>query len=112
MFARARQLNRIEADLEELRTALADLKGALNLTPGGLAAVLSVTREGAGDARRAATAAEAAFVGVQTLASVAVVKPAEDGPAPAPPALPAEAPDVPQKGMGARVPAKTRGGKP
>jgi len=90
MFARTRQLNRIEADLEELRAALAELKDALNLTPGGLAAVLSVAREGAGDAQRAATAAEAAFVGVQTLASVAAANPPGDSPAPAPPALPAE----------------------
>lgn len=85
MFARTRQLNRIEADLEELRAAVAEVKDALSLaTPGGLAAVLSAAREAAGDAQRAATAGEAAFVGVQTLAAAAVAKPG-DGPAPAHP---------------------------
>ena len=81
MFGRTSQMNRIEADLEEFKAALAELRDALNLTPGGLAAVMSVAREAGGDAKRAATAAEAAFVGVQTLAAAATAQPAPPLPA-------------------------------
>jgi hypothetical protein len=128
MFGKTRQqLARIEAALDEIRVVLEEQGGALNLaTPGGLAVV-------AAEAKQARTAAESAFVGVQTLASQATAKPGlgelagavatntealravqaavrtATGPQPA---LPEPAPVKPAaEGMGSRVP-KTRGGKP
>jgi hypothetical protein len=70
MFAKTRRrLERIEAALEEIKDALGGLGDAVNLkTPGGL----SVVAAHAADAK---TAAESAFVGMQTLASQATAKP-------------------------------------
>lgn len=63
------RLVRVEAALAEIRAALDWHGDMLNLkTPGGLSVVAS-------DARDAKTAAESAFVGMQTLASQATVKP-------------------------------------
>jgi len=70
MFAKTkRRLDRIEAALEDVKDALAGLGDTVNLkTPGGL----SVVAANAADAK---TAAESAFVGMQTLASQAATRP-------------------------------------
>jgi hypothetical protein len=132
MFGKTRrQLARIEAALEEIRAAVAGHGDALSLaTPGGLAVV-------AAEAKQARTAAESAFVGMQTLASQATVKPGlpevveavsahtdalrameatvrtATGPQPAvdAAALDKVVAKAAAKGMGARLP-KTGGGKP
>lgn len=124
MYGKARRhRERVESALDGLREMLAEVRDALDLaTPGGLAAVNA-------EAKQARTAAESAFVGMQTLASQATVKPglpevveavaahtdalrlieqtvrAATGPQPA---LPDPAPDpavktAAAKGMGARV---------
>jgi len=119
------RLARIEAALERVEGRQAAHSDALDVaTPGGLGAVMSVARD-------AKTAAESAFVGVQTLASQATAKPGipevvkavsahtdalrameatvrtATGPQPVLDAAPV--PVVPVKGMGARVPPKTPG---
>ena len=70
MFGKTRrQLARVEAALEEIRGVLERHGDALSLaTPGGLAVATA-------EAKAARTAAESAFVGMQTLASQATVKP-------------------------------------
>jgi hypothetical protein len=69
MTRRSDQLNRIEATLGRVEGALGKIADALNPdTPGGVAAVTA-------EAKGARSSAEAAFAGVQALASVATAKP-------------------------------------
>lgn len=128
MYGKARRhRERVESALDAIRETLAEVRDALDLaTPGGLAAVNA-------EAKDAKTAAESAFVGMQTLASQATQRPGlpevvkavsaqtdalramertvrtATGPQPAlEDAPPAPAPPA-AKGMGARVPPKTAG---
>ena len=76
MSRRTDQLLRIEQALGRIEGVLARTEHALDLDkPGGLTAVMSVARDSAADATRAATASESAFVAAQTLASQATAKP-------------------------------------
>lgn len=69
MSRRADQLNRVEAAIGRLEAAAARIEDAVNpATPGGIAVA-------AADAKAARSSGEAAFAGVQALASVATVKP-------------------------------------
>ena len=99
MFARTRQLNRIEARLEEAAVAADSLRQHVDAIRARLIlmddrtaelasavqAVMAARAEHdaavADQSRRAATAAEAAFVGVQTLAAAAAAQPAPPLPA-------------------------------
>ena len=69
MSRRSQQLDRIEQALGRLEGIMSRAEHALDLAkPGGLSAV-------AADVKDAKTAAESAFVGMQTLASQATAKP-------------------------------------
>lgn len=122
MFARTRQLNRIETGLEDVCAALAENAAAraevlarldsLNRQVSDLAGAVRdvlAARNETDDAtlavaKRAATAAEAAFVGVQTLAAVAT------GPQPAlkAPPEPVAGEKTAARGMGRRIPPKDK----
>lgn len=105
--------------LDSLNGQVGDLAKAVQVVMASRAEIAAAERAEVEAVRRAAEdtltevraarkSADAAFAGVQALASVATAKP--DRPPPDPPALPAET-DAPGKGMGSRIPAKTRGGK-
>ncbi len=76
MSRRTDQLLRIEQALGRIEGVLARAEHALDLDkPGGLAAVMSVARDAAADAKAAREHAEYANAGMQALASAATAKP-------------------------------------